>query len=99
MPDEEPKRQFRTKRISKLEVRIVVKDLAQRVGITNPYQLHKILDVSYPTAERLFEGTSVSVYMDTIALLCEVLECEPGDLFIRTPRTGSTSASPEESSS
>lgn len=99
MAEDEPEHPFRTKRRSKLKVRIMVKDLAKRVGIDNPYQLQKILDVSYPTAARLFDGSSEAVYMETVSLLCEVLNCEPGDLFIRTPRTESTPASPEESAS
>lgn len=99
MEEDEPQYQLRTKRRSKLKVQIMVKDLAKRAGIDNPYQLQKILDVSYPTAARLFDGSSEAVYMETIGLLCEVLNCEPGDLFIRTPRTTSTPTSPEESAS
>ena len=33
----------------------------------------------------LYEETAVRVDLDTIDVLCELLECEVGDLFVREP--------------
>lgn len=37
--------------------------------------------ISYDTAKRLWYGRSKGVNWDTLAALCEALQCDVGDLF------------------
>ena len=46
------------------------------------YWLVKMLESNYETINRLCDGVSSAIYLDTIEKLCSVLECEPNDLFI-----------------
>lgn len=47
-------------------------------------KLHRAADVSYPAVLRLWNSKNVKqIDTDVIDKLCEVLDCEPGDLIVR----------------
>ena len=46
------------------------------------YWLVKALESNYETINRLCDGASAAIYLDTIEKLCAALECEPNDLFV-----------------
>ena len=37
--------------------------------------------ISYETAKRLWHDETEAVRFDTMAAICKVLDCQPGDLF------------------
>lgn len=61
-----------------------VGELAQRVGIT-PANLAVLKN-----------GRAKAVRFSTLAALCEVLECQPGDLLRWEPEEAATAALPED---
>jgi len=48
------------------------------------YWLVKALDSNYETVNRLCDGASSAIYLETIEKLCDVLDCKPNDLFTIT---------------
>lgn len=53
--------------------------LRREAGLTQA-QMARVLGISRPTLTRL-ESASQNVTLRTLARLCRVLRCEPGDLF------------------
>ena len=51
--------------------RMTVAEVAKKAGI------------SYEAINRLYDATSKRMDFDTLDKLCEVLDCQPGDLFVR----------------
>lgn len=56
------------------------RELAQRIGITEP------------NLSLLKSGKVKGVRFDTLEKICEVLDCQPGDLLAYTPDTPDTPA-------
>lgn len=57
--------------------------------VTSGYALGKLCKIrGLSTWYRLWNGTSVQIGLDMIDLLCDGLQCEPGDLFerVETPK-------------
>jgi putative transcriptional regulator len=54
---------------------ISLTDLADKVGITNV------------NLSRLKTGKVTAVKLATLSALCDVLECQPGDILVYTPPT------------
>jgi len=46
------------------------------------------LVISAGKMSNLWSGQPVTIRLDDLDLICDVLECEPGDLLIREPGTG-----------
>ena len=46
------------------------------------YWLAKQMGMSYPNVTKMVSGKSRAVHLETIEILCQVLECTPNDLFI-----------------
>jgi len=46
------------------------------------YWLVKAMGSNYETINRLCDNASSAIYLETIEKLCNVLECEPNDLFM-----------------
>lgn len=44
-------------------------------------EVAKKAKLSYEAVSRLYEDTSKRMDFDTLNALCEVLDCQPGDLF------------------
>lgn len=57
-------------------------ELLERRGLT-AYQLAKLSDgrITRSTAYRLANGEVERLSSQTVAALCEILKCKPGDLF------------------
>lgn len=45
-------------------------------------ELARKLGVSYPTVLEICNGTAVSIRLDTLEKLCNILSCTPNDIFI-----------------
>lgn len=46
------------------------------------YELAKRVDVTYPTIDNIYKGTSTSIKFEILEQLCKVLECTPNDIII-----------------
>jgi DNA-binding Xre family transcriptional regulator len=62
-------------------VRLQVRGVAERKGITTAYQLQKAAQLHPSHAAKLWKGDVEMIGLKTINTLCEALSCEPGDLF------------------
>jgi DNA-binding Xre family transcriptional regulator len=64
-------------------VRLNVSEASQARGVENPFQLSKQAKIGYALAHKLWNAQSSQVSLATMAKLCDVLDCEPGDLLVR----------------
>ncbi len=64
-------------------VKLRIQEMAIKRGITTAYQLQKAMDVHPGMAARLWKEETEMIALKTIDSLCEVLDCEPGDLIVR----------------
>ena len=62
-----------------LKINIKIK-LSQK-GL-NKNQFSKLMQIGYPAACALYEGTTTRISFDTLENICKVLECTPNDIFI-----------------
>ncbi|HZH91582.1 MAG TPA: helix-turn-helix transcriptional regulator [Pyrinomonadaceae bacterium] len=58
-----------------------IKELAEKRGITNAYQLQKAAELPPSMAARLFKDEVDMIALRTISTLCRALKCKPGELF------------------
>ena len=67
-------------------VRLRVKELLEERGITK-YRLHQQMQrkngISYGNFNSMVENKTSSIRYSNLDLLCEILECEVGELFER----------------
>ena len=63
------------------QIKSLVREVAEKRGIENAYQLRLALDVSPPVATRLWEGDFDKLGMNTLSTLCRVLKVQPGSLL------------------
>ncbi|MFN0120404.1 MAG: helix-turn-helix domain-containing protein [Blastocatellia bacterium] len=56
--------------------------MAESRGLTSSYQLQHALGVAPTVAVRLWRNVVTRFSLDTLNKLCEVLECQPGDLLV-----------------
>jgi DNA-binding Xre family transcriptional regulator len=66
----------------KVKITLNIQKLAKAAGITNASQLMRALACSNETAYLLWSEKSDRLRLDTIARLCEVLNCQPADLIL-----------------
>jgi DNA-binding Xre family transcriptional regulator len=66
-------------------VELQIKEVAQKKGIKTAYQLQIAMNIPPTTASRLWKAKMGKIALTTIDALCEALECDPCDLFVRTP--------------
>ncbi|MBA2524283.1 MAG: helix-turn-helix transcriptional regulator [Pyrinomonadaceae bacterium] len=64
-----------------LEIRI--HEVAKKRGIKTAYGLQKVANLSPSNAARLYNNNIVQISIETLGKLCEVLDCEASDLFVR----------------
>jgi DNA-binding Xre family transcriptional regulator len=62
-------------------IKLIVRDVAESKGITNPYVLSAQTGLGYAICYRLWHENQQRIDLKTIAVLCEKLEVTPGDLF------------------
>ena len=48
------------------------------------YWLIKHMEGSYQAISRLINNETIAIHFDTIDKLCDLLDCNPGDLFKKT---------------
>ena len=59
----------------------LIRETAEKRGITTAYQLQKALNVSPTIAARLWRGEFDKIGMGTLDKLCRILRCQPGKLL------------------
>ena len=69
-------------------IRLLVREIAEREGIENPYQLADRTGLKYESCRLLWRGTSRQLNLRTIEALCRTLMVLPGQLFALEPRLG-----------
>jgi putative transcriptional regulator len=65
-------------------VQLIVKGIAEKKGIDNPFALSKATGINYANCHKLWQGNQKMISIDTVDKLCEALECTPNDLLIFT---------------
>ena len=59
-----------------------IRAVAESRGLTSSYQLQHAIDVAPTVALRLWRNEVTRFSLETLNKLCEVLECQPGDLLV-----------------
>ena len=67
-----------------LMIKPMLTELLEKKGVTL-YRLAKETDLAYSTLHKFSNGRTVSVDFRVLDLICETLNCQPGDLLIRVP--------------
>jgi DNA-binding Xre family transcriptional regulator len=68
----------------KLQIRI--REVAQSRGLKTAYQLQRRADLAPSTAARLYKNSVSLITLETLEKLCDALECDAGELFVRSKR-------------
>jgi DNA-binding Xre family transcriptional regulator len=66
-------------------VRLTVKELAEKRGISNPFMLAKETGLNYAACYKMWHGEQQRVDLKTLAKLCEIFSVKPGQLFEYKP--------------
>lgn len=61
-------------------IRLKVLDILEEKGKTK-YWLWKQMNISYQNFNKIVNNQTGSIKYSNIELLCDILECTPGDLF------------------
>ena len=61
-------------------IKLMVKKLLEEQGKTK-YWLYKQMGMSYQNFNNMVENRTKSIRYEAIDTLCQLLECEPNDLF------------------
>lgn len=69
-------------------IRLLVREIAEREGIQNPYQLADRTGLKYESCRLIWQGVSRQLSLRTIEVLCRTLMIMPGQLFELVPRLG-----------
>jgi DNA-binding Xre family transcriptional regulator len=62
-------------------IRLTVKEIAEKEGISSPRELERATGLSYATAHALWNGQPRMIQLGTIELICTRLGVRPGQLF------------------
>ena len=62
-------------------LKLCVLEKLNQMGKTK-YWLYKQMGMSYQNFSRMENGETRSIKFSNLELLCNVLDCEPGDLFV-----------------
>ena len=65
-------------------VELKIREVAEGKGISNPFALSQATGLAYATCHNIWNGQPGMIGLDTLDRLCEALDCEPGDLLVRT---------------
>jgi putative transcriptional regulator len=66
-------------------IKVAIREMAEKRGLTTAYQLMKALDVSPSLAAKWYKNDLKMVGIDTLNRLCAVLKCKPNDLLRYEP--------------
>ena len=61
-------------------IRLRIDELLEQKGHTK-YWLHKQMNLSYQNLSRMINNETKSIKLENIERLCNLLECNPNDLF------------------
>lgn len=67
-------------------IKMNVQNILNGKGKTR-YWLVKEMRTTYKTVNKICDNTLTGLQLDTIEKLCEILECEPNDLFVFEKQT------------
>lgn len=62
-------------------IKIQIREMTEKRGITTAYQLRVALGVSPTLATRLWNGEFTQIGIKTLDRLCRVLKCQPDKLL------------------
>ncbi len=48
----------------------------------NKNQFSKLMQIGYPAACALYDGTTTRISFETLENICKVLECSPNDILV-----------------
>jgi len=65
-------------------IKPMLTELLEEKGVTL-YRLAKETDLAYSTLHKFSNGRTVSIDFRVLDLICETLNCQPGDLLVRVP--------------
>ena len=81
-----------------MKLQIKIREVAQSRGIKTAYQLQKRANLAPTTAARLYRNNVTLMTIETLDKLCDSLDCDAGELFVRQkPATHPKSKSAESS--
>jgi DNA-binding Xre family transcriptional regulator len=66
-------------------IKVAIKEVAEKRGITSSYQLMKLMNVPPSQAVKWFKNDMESISIRTLDKLCRALKCKPSDLLRYTP--------------
>ena len=62
-------------------LKINIQDKLKEKGL-NKNQFSKLMQIGYPAACALYDGTTTRISFDTLENICKVLECTPNDILV-----------------
>src|SRR5262249_36236918 len=65
----------------KTMIKVAIREMAEKRGITSSYQLMKALNVPPSQAVKWFNNDLESISLRTLDRLCVLLKCRPNDLL------------------
>jgi len=68
-----------------MTLRLIVREVAEREGITTPYELSKRARLPYETCRALWNGNSNMIALKTLERLCTILKVRPSQLIEYEP--------------
>lgn len=61
-------------------LKINIKDKLKEKGL-NKNQFAKLMQIGYPAACALYDGTTTRISFDTLESICKVLDCSPSEIL------------------
>lgn len=62
-------------------LKINIQDKLKEKGL-NKNQFAKLMQICYPAACALYDGTTVRISFDTLENICKVLDCSPVEILV-----------------
>lgn len=66
-------------------IKVNIKDVAIKRGITTAYQLQKLMQLQPSIAYKWYKNDLKMIGIESLNSLCEALDCEPSELLVYTP--------------
>ena len=65
------------------KIKLNLRQVAEQKGFANPWDLHTKSGVTYSVCYRMwYEADQTRLDLNSLARLCDFLECQPGDLLL-----------------
>lgn len=78
-----------------MKLKIRIHEVAKSRGLTTAYQLQKLTGLAPSNAAKIYNNDIVQISIATLSKLCDALDCEPSDLFVRAKPTSPSSSRPK----